>query len=71
MDEQGGGARKGPHQSNTLMGTQAWPADAFGRVDYNNDYLAERCGQAPSLCRIIGLSIEHDRFDGCPEPNYR
>jgi hypothetical protein len=28
MDEQGGGARKRP-------------ADAFRRVDYNNDYLAE------------------------------
>jgi hypothetical protein len=27
------------------------------------DYLAERCGQAPSLCRIIELPIELDRFD--------
>jgi hypothetical protein len=40
MDEHSGSARKRS-------------ADAFKRADYNNDYLAERCGWAPSPCRII------------------
>src|SRR5215218_3991475 len=40
MDEQGGTARKRS-------------GDAFKRADYNNDYLAERCGRAPSPCRVM------------------
>src|SRR5215203_4324242 len=42
MDEQGDRARKRS-------------AGAFKRADYNNDYLAERHGRAPSLCRVTSI----------------
>ena len=40
VDGQGGSARKRAD-------------DASGNDDYNNDYLAERCGRPPRPCRII------------------
>src|SRR3989337_2401168 len=41
MDQPGGSARKGPHQSNTLMGTHTWLPMGLAMTKHINDYLAE------------------------------
>ena len=41
MDEQGGRARKGPHQSITLMGAHALRPMRSDMTETTNDYLAE------------------------------